>query len=238
MHKIIIAIDGYSACGKSSTAKEIAARLNYQYIDTGAMYRAVTLYFVDNYIDITNPKSVENALAKIEIRFLVNGKNGESEVFLNGLKVESQIREMRISQRVSEVAALAAVRKKLVDEQRKMGKKKGIVMDGRDIGSNVFPEAELKVFMTADFQVRAERRQQELLEKGQLSNFDEVLENLKQRDKIDTERKENPLIQCADAVVIDTTFLTFEEQVQEILQHTTSAMLDSLQKKNTEVEKK
>ncbi len=171
MKKIIIVIDGYSACGKSTTAKVVASFLNYAYIDTGAMYRAVTLYFLDHYIDITNPKSVANALSKIDITFHLNPKNNQNETFLNGLNVESEIREMRVAEKVSEVSTLKDVRTAMVAQQQKLGKSKGVVMDGRDIGTVVFPTADLKIFMTADFDIRAERRQKELLEKGELGDI-------------------------------------------------------------------
>lgn len=217
MKKIVIAIDGYSACGKSSTAKRVAAKLNYAYIDTGAMYRAVTLYFLDHYIDLTNPKHVKQALDKIEIEFRYNSHNGQNETYLNGLNVEKEIREMKVSDRVSEVSALAEVRNCMVTLQRKMGRKKGVVMDGRDIGTAVFPDAELKIFMTADFDVRAERRQKELLEKDALVNIEEVKANLAKRDHIDTTRKENPLRQATDAHVIDTTHISMDEQVDKIM---------------------
>ena len=160
MKKITIAIDGYSACGKSTTAKAVAAILGYTYIDSGAMYRAVTLYFLDNYVSLTNEKEIERALQKIDIGFKKNPDNNRHEICLNGLNVEADIRKMRISEMVSPVSAIPQVRKAMVAIQQKMGKKKGIVMDGRDIGTVVFPDAELKLFMTADINVRAERRQQ------------------------------------------------------------------------------
>lgn len=218
MRKIIIAIDGYSACGKSSTAKRVAAALNYGYVDTGAMYRAVTLYFMDNYIDLTNPKSVSKALSEINITFQRNESTGQNETYLNGLNVESKIREMEISQKVSEVAAIKAVRESMVKQQQKMGKSKGIVMDGRDIGSVVFPDAELKIFMNADFDVRAERRQKELFDKDNLVDLDEVKENLRKRDKIDTTREESPLVKPKDSIEVDTTHMFLEEQVDHIVQ--------------------
>ncbi|PIB37088.1 cytidylate kinase [Reichenbachiella sp. 5M10] len=225
MKKIIIAIDGYSACGKSSTAKQVASKLNYRYVDTGAMYRAVTLYFMENYVDQTNPKSVEKALDKIEITFHHNEKTGKSETYLNGLNVEKRIREMEISQNVSEVSAIKAVRDDLVKQQQKMGRSKGLVMDGRDIGSVVFPEAELKIFMTADFDVRAERRQKELFDKDELVDLDDVKANLKQRDTIDTTRAESPLIRAKDSIEVDTTHMYFNEQVDHITQLADSKML-------------
>ena len=216
LKKIVIAIDGYSACGKSTTAKQVAGILGYRYIDSGAMYRAVTLFFLDHHVSLTNPKEVSKALQQIQITFKVNSKNA-SETFLNGLNVEKQIRNMRISENVSQVSTLKDVRLALVDQQRRMGKEKGVVMDGRDIGTVVFPSAELKLFMTADILVRAFRRQKELLNRGQLVDLDEVIDNLLQRDKIDTGRKESPLTQASDAVVIDTTHISIDEQVDEVI---------------------
>jgi CMP/dCMP kinase len=225
MKKIVIAIDGYSACGKSSTAKALAQVLGYAYIDTGAMYRAVTLYFHENHVAITNPREVRKALDQIHIHFAHNQATGVSETFLNGLNVEKKIRLMHISERVSEVSTLAEVREAMVAQQRKMGRKKGVVMDGRDIGTVVFPEAELKIFMVADFAVRAARRQEELLEMGQMVDIPVIMENLKKRDHIDSTRKESPLRQADDAVIIDTTYLAFEEQLDECIQLATSRMI-------------
>ena len=225
MKKIVIAIDGYSACGKSSTAKIVAKQLGYSYIDTGAMYRAVTYYFLEHYVNPSNPKEIEKALENIDINFLFNEKLGFSETYLNGSNVEEEIRKMYVTEKVSEVSAIPEVRKQLVNQQRKMGKKKGVVMDGRDIGTNVFPDAELKIFMTADLRVRAERRQQELLQKDQLVGLEKIEENLRSRDKIDSERKENPLRQAEDAFLIDSSFLTLEEQVEKVLQLATEKMI-------------
>jgi cytidylate kinase len=216
LRKIVIAIDGYSACGKSTTAKVVAGILGYRYIDTGAMYRAVTLYFLDHHVAITNPKEVVKALANIHISFVVNSKN-VSETFLNGLNVEKAIRRMRVSEFVSQVSTLKEVRSAMVEQQRKLGKERGVVLDGRDIGTVVFPHAELKLFMKADILVRAFRRQRELLEKDQLVDLDEVVDNIIQRDKIDTTRAESPLKQADDAVVIDTTHITIDEQVDEVI---------------------
>lgn len=216
LKRIVIAIDGYSACGKSTTAKQVASILGYRYIDSGAMYRAVTLFFLDNHVSLTNPKEVARALQQIQITFKVNSKN-VSETYLNGLNVERQIRNMRISENVSQVSTLKDVRKTLVEQQRKMGKEKCVVMDGRDIGTVVFPNAELKLFMSADILVRAFRRQKELLDRGQLVDFDEVIDNLLQRDKIDTSRAESPLRQAEDAIVIDTTHISIDEQVDEVI---------------------
>lgn len=216
LKKIVIAIDGYSACGKSSTAKQVAKILGYKYIDTGAMYRAVTLYFLDHYISLTNPKEVSKALDDIKIQFHLNAEK-QSETFLNGLNVEKEIRKMRISDNVSQVSTLKQVREAMVAQQRKMGKEKGVVMDGRDIGTVVFPDAELKVFMTANMNIRAYRRQQELLANDKLVDLIEVIENLIMRDRIDTTRVESPLRKAEDAKEIDTSFITLEEQVEEVV---------------------
>lgn len=217
MRRITIAIDGYSACGKSTTAKRVAAVLGYRYIDSGAMYRAVTLYFLENHISLTNPKDVTRALENIRISFQPNA-NGASDTFLNGLNVERSIREMRISESVSPVSALKDVRVAMVDQQRKLGKHRGVVMDGRDIGTVVFPDAELKLFLTADIYVRAYRRQKELLEKGEMIGLESIVENLRKRDKIDSTRAESPLVKAAGATELDTTFVTIDEQVDEVIQ--------------------
>jgi cytidylate kinase len=224
MQKIIIAIDGFSACGKSTTAKEAAKALGYRYIDSGAMYRAVTHYFLEHHIALTNPKEVEKALNDIKITFHVNA-NGVSETYLNGLNVEKKIRKMRISENVSPVSAIKEVRVAMVEQQRKLGKEGGIVMDGRDIGTVVFPDADLKVFLTADMVVRAARRQQELLEKGELVELDAILANLKKRDEIDSTRAESPLRRADEAIEIDTTNITIEEQVDELVRLAFSRML-------------
>lgn len=217
MKRIIIAIDGYSACGKSTTAKELAKLLGYTYIDSGAMYRAVTLYFIKNHVSVTNEKEVQDALKNIHIDFRVNRETGQSDTYLNNVNVEEEIRKMYVSEEVSHVSKLQAVREAMVNQQRKLGKKKGVVMDGRDIGTVVFPEAELKVFMIADDYVRAGRRQAELLERDQLVGLDEIMHNLKKRDQIDTTREVGPLKKAVDAVTIDTSFITFEEQLEDIL---------------------
>lgn len=225
IHKIIIAIDGYSSCGKSTTAKLVAAKLGYGYIDTGAMYRAVTLYFLENNISFTNPKEIEKALHNITISFHHNLKTDENETFLNGVNVEKEIRKMYISNQVSEVSTIAEVRHAMVAQQQRMGKRKGIVMDGRDIGTHVFPNAELKIFMTADVNLRAFRRQQELLTKKQLVNLEEILQNLQHRDLIDTTRKESPLIQAPDSFLIDTSYMTVDEQVDIVVGMAQTQML-------------
>lgn len=216
LSKIIIAIDGYSACGKSTTAKEVARILGYKYIDSGAMYRAVTLYFLEHHVSLTNPKEIAKALQQISISFKVNSK-GITETYLNSLSVEKDIRRMKVSENVSQVSTIKEVRVAMVEQQRRLGKEKGIVMDGRDIGTVVFPKAELKFFMTADILVRAFRRQKELLSLDRLVDLDEVIENIQKRDQIDTTRKESPLVKAPDAIVIDTTHITIDEQVDEVI---------------------
>ena len=217
MKKIIIAIDGNSGCGKSSTAKAIAKELQYVYIDTGAMYRAVTYFFIKNDIDLHNEKDVAEALKQIDISFEYNVSTSKNETYLNGKNVEYQIRQMEVSNLVSPVSEISAVRRKLVEQQRRMGQNKGLVMDGRDIGTVVFPDAELKIYMTASLEVRAERRKLELEEKGVEVNLKEVIENLSNRDKIESSRKDSPLKKAENAVEIDTSNLTFDEQVNKIL---------------------
>jgi cytidylate kinase len=218
MKKIIIALDGHSSCGKSTTAKRVASKLGYAFIDTGAMYRAVSLYFHEHHVTFTNPKEVEKALQEIHISFHFNEHRGASDVYLNNLNVETEIRKMYISQMVSEVSAITAVRKAMVAQQQKMAKHRGVVMDGRDIGTKVFPDAEVKIFMTADSVIRAERRQKELLDKGELVDLNEILENLKKRDIIDSTREEGPLKQADDAILMDTSFMTLDEQVDFVVQ--------------------
>lgn len=225
MEKIVIAIDGFSACGKSTTAKAVAQLMGYVYIDTGAMYRAVTLYFLNNYINLTNPRLVLKSLGQIELEFDYDSRHQEHDIYLNGINVSNEIRGMLVTEKVSEVSALPAVREKMVAQQRKFGKRKGVVMDGRDIGTVVFPEAELKIFMTAELEIRAARRQAELLERGQLVNLDEIVNNLSKRDQLDTTRTIGPLKQAQDAYFIDTTHLTFSEQVEEVLNLATSALV-------------
>ena len=216
MPKIIVAVDGYSSCGKSSTAKLVAEKLGYNYIDTGAMYRAVTLYFIQNHVSLNNPIEVADALGKIEIEFRQNALL-KSDTYLNGLNVEDEIRKLYVADKVSEVAANKEVRYAMVRQQQKMGKRKGYVLDGRDIGTVVFPEAELKIFMTADKLVRAQRRQAELLEKGEILDLEEIVKNLEKRDLIDTTREEGPLKMAEGANVVDTTFMTLDEQVEQVV---------------------
>lgn len=227
MKKIVIAIDGYSACGKSTTARDVAQELNYRYIDSGAMYRAVTLYFLDHHVSITNPREVEKALRDVRITFVISSK-GTTETFLNGINVEGSIRKMNISENVSQVSAIRDVRVAMVAQQRKLGKEKGIVMDGRDIGTVVFPDADLKIFLTADMLIRAFRRQKELLDNDDLVDIDEIVDNLSKRDQIDSNRKESPLIKAENAISIDTTHITIDEQVDEVLRLALSRMIPSL----------
>jgi cytidylate kinase len=216
--KIIIAIDGYSSCGKSTLARQLARELNYIYIDSGAMYRAITLYFLRNHIDWTDKKEVKDAIGQIKLEFHTNNSSGESEMYLNDENVEYVIRDLVVAEKVSEIAAIKQVREYAVNQQQKMGKKKGIVMDGRDIGTTVFPEAELKIFMTADNTIRVERRFRELYAKNPNITIEEVNNNLELRDYIDSHREVSPLKQAADAVVIDNSDLTPEEQLRKALQ--------------------
>lgn len=217
MSSIIIALDGYSSCGKSTTAKLVAKQLHYAYIDTGAMYRAVTLYFIQNHIALTNPKAIHKALDEIHITFRLHPVTKSNDTFLNGMNVEHEIRKMYVSDRVSEVSAVAEVRHAMVAQQQRMGKGKSIVMDGRDIGTVVFPSAELKIFMTADPLMRAQRRQIELLAKGEMVDLPHIIANLEKRDYIDTHRAESPLRQADDALLIDNTFMTVDEQVELVV---------------------
>jgi cytidylate kinase len=214
MKKIIITIDGWSSCGKSTLAKQLARALQYVYIDSGAMYRAITLYFLRNMVDWTKDKQVHEALKNIELDFRPNEKSKETEIYLNGENVEYVIRDLIIAEKVSEVATIKAVRTFAVEQQRKMGGKKGIVMDGRDIGTVVFPKAELKIFMTADNAVRVERRFRELFSKNPNITIEEVKNNLEMRDYIDSHRKISPLKKADDAVVLDNSNITPEQQLQ------------------------
>lgn len=216
MKKIVIAIDGYSSCGKSTMAKDLAREVGYIYVDTGAMYRAVTLFAMrngvfdaDNNIDEARLKAL---LPDVKLTFKLNSETKLPEVCLNGECVERDIRTLEVSQHVSPIAALPFVREKLVEQQQAMGKEKGIVMDGRDIGTVVFPDAELKIFVTASAEIRAQRRFKELEAKGMPANFDEILQNVEQRDYIDTHRETSPLRQADDALVLDNSHLTITEQ--------------------------
>jgi cytidylate kinase len=208
---IVVAIDGYSSCGKSTLAKALAKKLHFVYVDSGAMYRAVTLYFLRNLVDITSKKAVEEALENIHLDF--HARDYETHITLNGEEVSNEIRDMKISELVSPVSALKKVRTEMVKQQQRMGKTANIVMDGRDIGTTVFPDASLKIFMTADPKVRAERRFKEMIAKGDSISLEEVFENLAHRDFLDTTRTESPLKRAEDAIILDNTELTPEEQL-------------------------
>ena len=230
--KIVIAIDGYSSCGKSTVAKALAQKLKLNYIDSGAMYRAVTLYFIQHTIPIPLPEELKNskydylkALEKIEIIFKINTQTHFSEIYLNGKNVENEIRTMEVSESVSHVSAIKAVRKKLVALQQKMKNCGGLVMDGRDIGTTVFPEADLKIFMIADADVRAKRRFDELIKKEMTVSFDEVKKNIESRDFEDTHRSESPLMQAMDAVILDNTMLNYNQQVEFVMKEIKSKLM-------------
>jgi cytidylate kinase len=211
--KIIITIDGWSACGKSTLAKQLAKKLGYLYIDSGAIYRAITLYFLRNNIDIADARQIKKALANIAVEFIVNDHSTRSEIYLNRENVEYIIRDLLIAEKVSEVAALKDVRTFAVAVQQGMGKNKGIVMDGRDIGTTVFPEAEVKIFMIADGAVRVQRRFREMFDKNPNITLDEVKANIELRDYIDSHREVSPLRKAADAIELDNTNLTEKEQL-------------------------
>ena len=217
MKKIIITIDGYSSCGKSTLARQLASKLNYIFIDSGAMYRAITLYFLRNHIDWNNRKKVTEALKNINLEFVYNPHTLKSDMYLNNENVEALIRDMLVSENVSNASMIKEVREFAVRQQRKMGEKKGIVMDGRDIGTTVFPHAELKIFMTADTAVRVERRFKELYEKDPNITIDEIKTNLAMRDYIDSNREVSPLRKADDARVLDNTKLSVEEQLKVAL---------------------
>ncbi|HRG82999.1 MAG TPA: (d)CMP kinase [Chitinophagaceae bacterium] len=215
--KIIITIDGWSSCGKSTLAKQLARELGYVYVDSGAMYRAITLYFLRNHIDWTEKKEVINALKDINLEFVFNPSKNVSEMYLNDENVEYVIRDLVVAEKVSDIAAIKEVRDFAVAQQQKMGAKKGIVMDGRDIGTVVFPNAELKIFMTADNSVRVERRFKELYEKNPNISIEEVKDNLEMRDYIDSHREVSPLRQAEDALVLDNTHLNEKEQFEKAI---------------------
>jgi cytidylate kinase len=216
--KIIITIDGWSSCGKSTLAKQLAKKLGYLYVDSGAMYRAITLYFLRNNIDWNNKKEVKEGLQSINLEFIYNGSRETSEIYLNGENVESLIRDLIIAEKVSDVAAIKEVRDFAVEQQKKMGKKKGLVMDGRDIGTVVFPKAELKIFMTADNAIRVQRRFKELYEKNPNITIEEVKNNLEMRDYIDSHRLVSPLRKAKDALELDNTNLTENQQFQKAME--------------------
>lgn len=214
MKKIIVTIDGFSSCGKSTLAKALAAELNYVFVDSGAMYRAITLYFLRNHVDWNNTDQVVKALENITLEFSDCDENGVSEIYLNDENVEWLIRDMVVAENVSEVAAVKEVREFAVDQQRKMGDAKGIVMDGRDIGTTVFPDAELKIFLTAEPAVRVERRFREMLAKNPHITLDEVRTNLEVRDYIDSHREFSPLKKADDAIVLDNSNLSIKDQLK------------------------
>lgn len=215
MKKITIAIDGFSSCGKSTMAKDLAREIGYIYIDSGAMYRAVTLYSIENDIfkgEEIDTERLRKEIADIHISFQLNPETGRPDTYLNGINVENKIRNMEVSNRVSPIAALDFVREAMVAQQQEMGQAKGIVMDGRDIGTTVFPDAELKIFVTATPEIRAQRRYDELKAKGQEAGFEEILENVKKRDYIDQNREVSPLRKADDALLLDNTDLTISQQ--------------------------
>jgi CMP/dCMP kinase len=216
VEKIIIAIDGYSSCGKSTLAKALSHNLGYSYVDSGAMYRAVTLYFLNNNIDYFDSDSVKDALNHISISF--QRINGENTTFLNGENIETEIRTMKVSEHVSPVSTISSVRRAMVRLQKELGKNKGLVMDGRDIGTVVFPDAELKLFLTADPLVRAERRNLELISKGITARTEDILSNLIERDRIDSTREDSPLMKAVDAIIIDNTELSEENQLNMVME--------------------
>ena len=215
MKKITIAIDGFSSCGKSTMAKDLAREVGYIYIDSGAMYRAVTLYSIENGIfdgDVIDTEKLKKAIKDIQISIRPNPETGRPDTYLNGVNVENKIRTMGVSSKVSPISALDFVREAMVAQQQAMGKEKGIVMDGRDIGTTVFPDAELKIFVTATPEIRAQRRFDELKAKGQEGSFEEILENVKQRDYIDQHREVSPLRKADDALLLDNSNLSIEQQ--------------------------
>lgn len=224
MKKIIITIDGWSSCGKSTLAKQLAKKLGYVYIDSGAMYRAITLYFLRNHINWLDTNQVNNALAMITLSFKFNNNTQQSEIYLNEENVEYVIRDLVIAEKVSDIAAIKEVRTFAVAQQQSMGESKGIVMDGRDIGTTVFPDAELKIFMTADIVTRVERRYKEMYAKNPNVTIEEVKNNLEMRDYIDSNREVSPLYKAADAIELDNTLISIEEQLKTALQWVRNTM--------------
>ena len=224
MKQLVIAIDGYSSCGKSTTAKAVAAALHYAYVDTGAMYRAVTLHLLEHQIPFEDLERVAEALHTLTVSFRRNRRTGRNEVFLDGANREDDIRQMVISNSVSEVSVIPMVRHAMVAQQQRMGRKRGVVMDGRDIGTTVFPDAEVKIFMTAEVELRARRRQDELAGKGEMVPLADIIENLRKRDHLDSTRAESPLRHAPDAVLLDTTHITISEQVDFVLDRVSAAL--------------
>ncbi len=226
MKKIIITVDGWSSCGKSTMARQMAKELHYIFIDSGAMYRAIALYFIRHAVDLHNRQAVISALENVNLSFHINPGNGNNEIFLNGENVESFIRDMGVASIVSEVAAIKEVRDFAVAQQRLIGRNKGIVMDGRDIGTAVFPSAELKIFMTADNEVRIKRRHKELLSSNPAITIEEVKQNLESRDYADSNREISPLRKAEDALVLDNSHLTPDEQLSIALSWAKERMAD------------
>ena len=212
----IIAIDGFSSCGKSTVAKAIAKKLNFVFVDSGSMYRAVTLYILRNNVDLEDTQAIHKALENIHIDFIPNTE--KTQILLNGEDISDEIRQMEVSEKVSEVSAIKEVRRAMVAQQQQLGARRDIVMDGRDIGTTVFPDADLKIFMTADPLVRANRRFAELTGKGEQVSLQEIIENLAHRDHIDSTREESPLRQAEDAIVLDNSNLTQDQQLEFVLQ--------------------
>jgi cytidylate kinase len=222
MKKITIAIDGFSSCGKSTMAKELARRLGYIYVDTGAMYRSVTLFAMQHDLFLPDgtirEKELQALMPQIEISFKLNAKTGRPDTWLNGSCVEQEIRSLEVSNHVSPIAALPFVRSAMVTQQQQMGTGKGIVMDGRDIGTTVFPDAELKIFVTASAEVRAQRRYDELKQKGMPADFNDILKNVEERDYIDSHREVSPLRQAPDALVLDNSHMTIDQQNEWLME--------------------
>ena len=228
MKKITIAIDGHSSCGKSTMAKELARKLGYIYVDTGAMYRTVTLYAMRNNLFTADGEvktdELQKSMNNIKVSFRINEETGRPDACLNDECVENIIRSIEVSNHVSKIAAIPFVREAMVDQQRRMGAEKGIVMDGRDIGTTVFPDAELKIFVTASAKVRAQRRYDELLQKGMPADFDEILKNVEERDYIDSHREVSPLRQAEDAILLDNSDLTIPQQNEWLMQQVDKAL--------------
>ena len=228
MKKITIAIDGYSSCGKSTMAKDLARRIGYVYVDTGAMYRAVTLFALRNNLfnedGSVKTNELEKMMPEIKVSFKFNSVTGRPDTYLNGKLVEKEIRGMEVSSHVSPIAAIPFVRTAMVAQQQAMGQEKGIVMDGRDIGTTVFPDAELKIFVTASSEVRAQRRYDELKGKGMKADFNDILKNVEQRDYIDTHREVSPLRKADDAILLDNSHMSIEEQNKWLMEHYEAAV--------------
>jgi cytidylate kinase len=223
---IVVAIDGYSSCGKSTLAKALAKKLHFIYVDSGAMYRAVTLYFLRNKIDVTNDHEVAEALKAIHLNF--HSRDYQTHITLNNEEVSEEIRQMPVSEKVSDISTIRAVRKEMVKQQQRMGASKNMIMDGRDIGTTVFPHAEVKIFMTADPKIRAQRRFKELVASGEEVTLESIFDNLAHRDYQDTTRKESPLVRAKDAIVLDNTTLTKQQQLDFVLERVQPFLSDAV----------